>query len=210
MLKNPLFIHGWGFSSKVFGKFKGIKYDLPAHGRNKKPYKGFGEILRELASLTWKEHDIVGWSLGGSVALLFSFFYPQKVNRLILIGTTPFFRGAWKEKNIRAMKMNVKKKGISFFRKLAYGEFDDFFDYEEGFKLLEDYLNLNLYPFLRYIEKEVFIIHGTDDRIVPPSEAYKLYKSLGNAKLIFLKGGHFPVGNEAYIELSLLKSRMHL
>ncbi|GAB6065663.1 alpha/beta hydrolase [Aquifex pyrophilus] len=210
MLKNPLFIHGWGFSSKVFRNFRGIKYDLPAHGSNRKPYRGFGEILKELASLTWKGHDVIGWSLGGSVALLFAYFYPHKVNRLILIGTTPFFGGAWEEKNIRAMKVNIRRKGISFFRKLAYGEFEDFFDYDEGFKLLEDYVNLNLYPILRFIDKEVFIIQGTEDKIVPPSEAYRLYKSLKNAKLIFFKGGHFPVGNEADIELSLLKGGKHI
>ena len=82
MLQNPLFIHGWAFSSKIFKSFHGIKYDLPGHGKNKKPFKGFEEILKELAQITHKKHDVVGWSLGGSVALLFALRFPEKVNRL--------------------------------------------------------------------------------------------------------------------------------
>ena len=110
MLQNPVFIHGWAFSSKVFEHFRGIKYDLPGHGKNRKPFKDFEEVLKELAQLTYKKHDIIGWSLGGSVALLFALRFPEKVNRLILIGTTPHFGGAWEEKNIKAMKLLIKKK----------------------------------------------------------------------------------------------------
>ena len=206
MLQNPLFIHGWAFSSKIFKDFHGIKYDLPGHGKNKKPFKGFEEILKELAGITHKKHDVVGWSLGGSVALLFALKFPQKVNRLFLIGTTPHFAKAWEEKNIKAMKLLIKKKGIKVFRELAYGEFEDYFDQESGFELLDAYVKLNLFPFLSKIDKEVYIIHGSEDKIVPPSEAYRLYKALKKAKLIILGGGHFPVRNEEELKTAVLKS----
>ena len=206
MLQNPLFIHGWAFSSKIFKDFRGIKYDLPGHGKNKKPFKGFEEVLKELALITGKNHDVVGWSLGGSVALLFALKFPQKVNRLFLIGTTSHFAGAWEEKNIKAMKLLIKKKGIEVFRELAYGEFEDYFDQESGFELLDAYVKLNLFPFLSKIDKEVYIIHGSEDKIVPPSEAYRLYKALKKAKLIILGGGHFPIRNEEELKTAILKS----
>ena len=205
MLQNPLFIHGWAFSSKIFKDFRGIKYDLPGHGRNRKPFKGFEEILQELARITHKKHDVVGWSLGGSVAILFALRFPEKVSRLFLIGTTPHFAGAWEEKNIKAMKLLIKKRGIKVFRELAYGEFEDFFDERSGFELLDAYVKLNLFPFLSKIDKKVYIIQGSEDKIVPPSEAYKLYRAFKNANLIILGGGHLPVRNEEELKTAVLK-----
>ena len=210
MLQNPLFIHGWAFSSKIFENFRGVKYDLPGHGRNKKIFKSFDEILSELAEKTYKHHDVIGWSLGGSVALLFTLRFPQKVNRLFLIGTTPHFAGAWEEKNIKAMKLLIKKKGIRVFRELAFGEFEDFFDEESGFKLLDAYIKLNLFPHLPKIDKEIYIIHGSEDKIVPLSEAYKLHRILKRSKLIILGGGHFPVRNEDELKTAVLKGGKNL
>jgi len=207
MLKNPIFIHGWAFSSKVFKDFRGIKYDLPDHGRNKNPYESIEKIVEDLRKITFAKHDLVGWSLGGSLALLFAYKYPERVNRLFLIGTTPYFKVAWNEKNVRAMKLLIKKKGIKAFRELAYGDFEDFFEENRGMKLLDDYVNLNLYPILPYIKKEVFLIHGTEDKIVPPSEAYKLHKRLKCSKLILLGGGHFPVKNEEHLRKAVFKGK---
>lgn len=206
MLQNPLFIHGWAFSSKVFKNFRGIKYDLPGHGRNRNPFKGFEQILYELALKTYKKHDVVGWSLGGSIALLFALKFPEKVNRLFLLGTTPHFAGAWEEKNIKAMKLLIKKKGIKVFRELALGDFNDFFDEETGFQLLDAYVKLNLFPFLSKIDKEVYVIHGSEDKIVPLSEAFKLYKSIKRAKLIILGKSHLPVSNEEELKTAVFKS----
>ena len=205
MLHNPIFIHGWGFSSKIFKEFKGIKYELPGHGKNKRNFSGFKEVLKEILSLTYSKHDIIGWSLGGSLALLFSYFYPNRVNRIIVIGTTKKFSDAWSEKNIRAMKLAIKKKGINFFRKLAYGKYEDFFDYNEGMKILDEYLKLDITQYLPYIYKKVYIIQGVDDLIVPPKEAFLLHNFLRNSKLFLLGGGHFPVKNEEHLN-SILKS----
>lgn len=206
MLKNPIFIHGWAFSSRIFDKFSGVKYDLPGHGGNRNNYSGIDRILHEIFSLTSTKHDIVGWSLGGSLALLFAYKFPYKVNRIFLIGTTPFFKGAWEEKNVRAMKLLIKKGGIKAFRKLAYGDFEDFFEEKNGMKLLEDYINLNLYPILSCIRQEVYILHGVEDKIVPPKEAFRLHKFLRCSKLILLGGGHFPIRDEEHFKSSVLKS----
>ncbi|NPB08352.1 MAG: alpha/beta hydrolase [Aquificae bacterium] len=206
MLKRPLLIHGWGFSSGIFRNFRGIKYDLPGHGKGRKTYGGLEEILKDLARITWREHDVVGWSLGGSVALLFALRYPQKVRRLILIGTTPHFGGVWGERNVRAMKLKIKKEGIAFFRRLACCEYEDLFLEDVAFKLLDDYVSLNLTKVLPSLSKEAFIIHGIGDPIVPPSEALRLHNLLKGSKLIFLGGGHLPVRDEEHLESALLKS----
>ncbi|NPA32011.1 MAG: alpha/beta hydrolase [Aquificae bacterium] len=210
MLKNPILIHGWGFSSEVFEGFRGIKYDLPGHGKNKTPYENLAQIIKQLSELAKQKHDILGWSLGASVAVLFALKYPHRVNRLFLIGATPHFGKAWEEKNIRAMKLLIKKKGINAFRRLAHKETDAYFDPESGMKLLEDFINLKLYDALTGVKKETYIIHGVLDPITPPAEAFKLRQLLKNPKLILLGGGHLPVKNEEHLRQAILKSGKNL
>jgi len=84
----PVFIHGWAFSSKVFEGLRGIKPDLPAHGSNAKSYTSLRDVVTEIALSLPSRHDVVGWSLGGSIALLLALHFPSKVRRLFLIGTS--------------------------------------------------------------------------------------------------------------------------
>ena len=196
-LVNPLYIHGWGFSSKVFRDFPGLKPDLPGHGTNTSPYRGLDEVVRDLADHIKDSSDIVGWSMGASLALLLALKYPEKVRRIFLIGGTPCFRRAWKESNLRAFRMMIRKKGISAFRELAgLGNFSDTVQMETIMRMLDDYINLDLSGKIGSVSNEVFIIHGEEDRVVPPAEALKLRDELPDGNVIILKGGHFPVKNE--------------
>ena len=196
-LVNPLYIHGWGFSSKVFKEFTGIKPDLPGHGRNTSPYTGLYDVVRNLADLIQDRSDIIGWSMGASLALLLALKYPEKAKRIFLIGGTPCFRRAWKESNLRAFRMMIRKKGISAFRELAgFENFNDSVQMETLMRMLDDYIDLDLSGKLGSLSSEVFIIHGEEDRVVPPSEALKLKDELPCSDVIYLKGGHFPVKNE--------------
>ena len=206
MLKRPLFIHGWAFSSKVFGKLPGIKVDLPSHGASRERYSGFGNMVKGIALRLSSGHDVVGWSLGGSVALLLALQFPSRVNRLFLIGTSPFFGRAWQSENIRAFRLMVRRKGITAFRQLALGrEFEDELEEKGAMKMLEDYIALDLRDRLPMIRKKVFIIHGEKDRVVPPKEAIRLYTLVKGSKLIFLPGGHFPAEDERSLFATLLK-----
>ncbi len=196
-LVNPLYIHGWGFSSKVFRDFTGLKPDLPGHGRNTSPYRDLDEVVRDLAGLIQDRSDVIGWSMGASLALLLALKYPEKVKRIFLIGGTPCFRRAWKESNLRAFRMMIRKKGIPAFRELAgFENFNDSVQMETLMRMLDDYINLDLSGKLGSVSSEVFIIHGEEDRVVPTSEALKLKDELPDSNVIILKGGHFPVRNE--------------
>ncbi len=210
MLKNPVYIHGWAFSSKVFKNFRGIKIDLPSHGKNKRRYESFYKTVEEIALSLPSKHDIVGWSLGGSVAILLAHMFPQKVNRLILIGTSPFFKLAWNESNLRAFRMLIKRKGLKAFRDMVIKGFEDYADVEGCMKMLDDYINLDLRDMVPLIDKEIFIVQGVTDNIVPVKEAYKLYNLSRRAKLIILEGNHLPVRDEGSLISSLFKVRKNL
>ncbi len=213
-LVNPVFLHGWGFSSKVFEGFGGIKIDLPFHGSSKFDYEGIESLVDDIALTLGNKHDVVGWSMGGSLALLLACRYPTKVSRVFVIGATPCFGKAWSRKNIRAFLAMIKRegmKGLERFRLSAYSEpFDDEIKLEGALGFLEDYINLDLTYLLPYLDKEVFIIHGGDDPVTPLSEAFKLYNLLRDAKLFILPGGHLPVRDEKDFIRKVLKGGGHL
>ncbi len=211
MLINPLYIHGWGFSSRVFRAFKGIKPDLPGHGRGPQTYKNLDEVARYLAGFLKDHHDIVGWSLGGSLALMVAQLVPERVERIFLIGTTPCFSRAWKESNLRAFKLMISRNGLRSFRRLAgFEDFEDEYDMEILMKMLEDYINLDLREKVKAINKETYIIHGKGDMVVPVEEAYKLHGLMSHSKLFILEGSHLPIGDEEAFVRTIFKVRGNL
>ena len=197
MLLNPVFIHGWGFSSRVFESFSGIKPDLPFHGRGENNYRGMDHLVDRLGEHLKDRHDLVGWSMGGSLAVLMACRFPERVNRLFLIGMTPCFRRAWKGSNIRAFRLMIRKKGINAFRRLAgLGDFEDHVDLEGALRLLEDYIDLDISDHLRALDKEAYVLHGREDKIVPFYEAHRVHSLLRRSKLITLNGGHLPLRDQ--------------
>ncbi|MDQ7082198.1 MAG: alpha/beta fold hydrolase [Aquificota bacterium] len=119
-LLNPVFIHGWAFSSKVFGKLPGIKVELPGHGKNEGRYESLLRTAQDIALSLPGIHDLIGWSLGGSIALLIASLFPDKVRRLFLIGTSPTSEERGKKRTLRAFKLRVKREGVEVFRSMAY------------------------------------------------------------------------------------------
>ncbi len=211
MLRDPLFIHGWAFSSKVFGSLPGIKVNLPSHGDSTETYRGLEEAVKSVALSLPSKHDVVGWSLGGSLAILLALSFPSKVRRVFLIGTSPYFGGAWSESNLRAFRLKVKREGVEGFRRMAFGkDFEDRVELAGALRMLEDYVNLDLRDRLTSLRKEVFILQGEEDPIVPVGESFKLYTLIRRSKLIILPGGHLPFEDERSLLSSLLKVSRHL
>ena len=96
-------LHGWAMHSGVWGPVASRlaphhrvhAVDLPGHGYSA-PASAF-TIARVVASLEAafsaepSPLDIVGWSLGGQIALAWALANPQRVSRLALVATTPRF-----------------------------------------------------------------------------------------------------------------------
>ncbi|RMH80508.1 MAG: alpha/beta fold hydrolase [Acidobacteria bacterium] len=197
----PLFfIHGWGFSSKVLASFPSV--DLPFHGRSKLSYSDPWSLARELALIAPEGSTLIGWSMGGSLALMMAYMFPEKFRGLLLIGATAHFGGNWQERNLRGFILRLKREGTEFlktFRRLAYErEFEDCIELEGAEKLLRDYITLNIKPIVPNIRQRVFLLHGIRDPIVPFRSALSLYNLLKRSKLIPFLGGHFP-RNESLI-----------
>jgi pimeloyl-[acyl-carrier protein] methyl ester esterase len=99
-------LHGWAMHSGFFApllpqltdRFRVHRVDLPGHGRSAPvaPY-ALDAIVAALAAAVAQAAGsaapltLLGWSLGGTVALRWASTEPARVGRLILTGTTPCF-----------------------------------------------------------------------------------------------------------------------
>ena len=95
-----LFIHGWGMHGgmwggvleRLAGQFAVSAVDLPGHGYNKGIETATLDAIVDQLSIQFSGPlTVCGWSLGGQVALRFAMKYPEQVNRLVLVSSTPCF-----------------------------------------------------------------------------------------------------------------------
>ena len=95
-----LLIHGWGMSGKIWDVievnlskyYKLYIVDLPGMGKSDEieDYT-LKNLVKQLHKKLPKEISILGWSLGGIIALKYYETYPKNVTRLFLVATTPCF-----------------------------------------------------------------------------------------------------------------------
>ena len=95
-------LHGWGLHGGLFAelaaalapRFRVHVVDLPGHGRS--PWsKGAADLeglARKVAEHLPDSCTLLGWSLGGLVALRVATLFPERVPGLVLVATTPCFR----------------------------------------------------------------------------------------------------------------------
>ncbi|TMP86237.1 pimeloyl-[acyl-carrier protein] methyl ester esterase [Pseudoalteromonas ruthenica] len=102
MQKQLVLLHGWGMNNKVWelirpelnflfdGDVRAL--DLPGYGESQQLHTyDLPTMSAMLAEQLQDNSVIVGWSLGGLVALYLAYFYPHKVSKVILVASTPFF-----------------------------------------------------------------------------------------------------------------------
>jgi pimeloyl-[acyl-carrier protein] methyl ester esterase len=98
-------LHGWAMHSGLFApllprlvdRFRVLRVDLPGHGCSEpvSPY-ALDTIVAAIAgaleqSGTGGPLTLLGWSLGGTIALHWALVEPSRIGRLILTGATPCF-----------------------------------------------------------------------------------------------------------------------
>jgi len=238
--ENIIFIHGWAsgpyawFNQASFFKKKFNVYTpgLLGYGRKDASALGSssdisssdmfanmaGDIKNFINENKLRDICLVGWSLGGMVSLKLAAELKDKINHLVLIGTTPRFvksedfKCAVSKELVDKIYNNMKKDFSGtlkwFFRfcfssnERARNEFGEVLKVLgdvvvplnqntllTGLKMLTD---LDITYLLDDVKVPSMIIHGRDDRVCPPEAAQFLAKRL-NAKLNFIeKAGHAP------------------
>lgn len=100
-IKPALFLlHGWGMNARAFdplaewlaGDFEVCALDLPGHGgRAALPDNTLRSWADDLVRQLPDGATLLGWSLGGQVAMRAALDCPRKLARLILLASTPCF-----------------------------------------------------------------------------------------------------------------------
>lgn len=94
-------LHGWSMNSDVWHELADLLsqsytlhlVDLPGHGQSDWQQGDFvlEKLISQLQQQVPKTAFYLGWSLGGLIAALFSYHYPQQVKKLIMVAASPCF-----------------------------------------------------------------------------------------------------------------------
>lgn len=93
-------VHGWGMNARVFDALSALLADdfdvralnLPGHGgRAALPHNTLQSWAHDLAQHLPENATLLGWSLGGQVAMRAALDLPHRITRLILLASTPRF-----------------------------------------------------------------------------------------------------------------------
>jgi 3-oxoadipate enol-lactonase len=110
--------HFWDFAAPLASEFRLLSFDLPGHGETPVPEGAYSiEDLADLcAGLLQREGlsrvHVAGISLGGLIAQRLAAAYPELVDRLVLIDTTPRYnkelRNMWAVRATGAREQGVR------------------------------------------------------------------------------------------------------
>lgn len=159
---------------------------------------------------------LVGWSMGGLLALRAALDFPDKISRLVLVSATSSFCNrnpalGWPPRVVQRMQAALIKDRFTvmnaFVEKMfdpsepEKGFLDSFKDLprsnhsstEELAAGLDVLLHTSLTDRLPYITAQVLIIQGENDTICPIQQSHQMETLLPNARAVRLSAtGHAP------------------
>lgn len=195
--KPVVFLHGWAQSKQIwsqqYAQFPNALFlNLPGHGgAADAPLDQWIEKIA--AQLPDQPCLLVGWSLGGMLAMQIAAAYPQRVAALALISTTPRFKATedWLHgssdnqfEGFREAVLSGSPKALNrFFGLMLHGDEISRRDYnqiakaavdrenkvsqcglEVGLELLEQ---LDLRQLVTKIKQPALFMHGENDAVIP-------------------------------------------
>jgi len=224
-------LHGWGLNVRVWdglvqemrGRFRLIAVDLPGHGKS--PWTS-GRVtpaeqawlLHSTLSPISNRYSLLGWSLGGQIALDLAAAMPAQIDKLVLVATTPRFVATpdWPY----GMKLEVITKMATQLREDYQQTVRDFLDLQvrgsmDGTSVVEQMrhalsvhgeaqpealeagLNTlatsDLRPTLPHVRTPTLVIAGQNDRITAPGASRVLATALPDARYVEMRrAAHAP------------------
>lgn len=197
--------------------FQVINFDMRGSGKSDKPDKPYtiSEITNDtydlLSGLNIKRANILGFSLGGCVAIELAINHPEIIDKLILLSTTPSLKKPYPPTETAKLSLNqteVTPDSLKNIYDIIYGpDFKKRFKIEEFIKMrMEDpypqpsfaYINqlhaLNNFDMCDKVDRiadKTLIIAGSNDNMIPPDNSKWLHKKIMHSKLSIIKdAGH--------------------
>lgn len=224
---NLVMLHGWGMSGAVWQplvkklskSFTLHLVDLPGMGlsRPTEPYH-LHILADKISEMLPANADIVGWSLGGLIAMRIALDKPDLVRRLVLVSATPCFvnKPDWESgispsvfskfaENVDADYHNTMtqfltlqcmgSKNARATVKLLRKKFAErpVPTSQTLHKALNILLETDLRPDVEHLRKPILLIHGDRDTLAPVQAAHWMMQNLPMGFLrVFAGASHAP------------------
>lgn len=223
--KPLLILHGWGSNNGKWQKVgellaeKGIKViipDLPGFGDSQRPSMAwelddYCEFITEFIKLlNLEKFYILGHSFGGALAVKCSLKFPEKIDRLFLVGAACFRRTALRKKLFyviaKVFKIFSFFPGYSSFRKGFYKFIVRKSDYPYAEGIMKDiYLKIikeDLSDVLPGVQIPTVIIWGEKDDVTKIKDARLINEKIKGSRLEIIPGANHDLNTKAPKELS--------
>lgn len=221
-------LHGWGLHGGIWQDivdelshhWRVTVIDLPGHGMSTMPESDFTleTLTREIAQVLDQPTALLGWSLGGMIAMQFAATHPDHVSKLILVASTPQFvrTNDWPHAmdpqvlDVFAKHLTQDFQGTvqQFLALQAHGSEDERTTLRQLRKLafsrnapdpraLQAGLSIlgqsNIRPLLTKVTCPALLIYGQHDRMVPQAVGTDLLDLMPQATLhVINRAGHAP------------------
>ena len=152
-----------------------------------------------------EKFDVMGNSLGGHMALMYTLKHPEKVNRMILTGSSGLFENAMGGSFPRRGSYDYIKERVEYTfydPKTATEEYiQEIFETTKDIprclrivSIAKSAQRNNLAKELHKIKAKTLLIWGLNDTITPPMVAHDFNRLIGNSSLKFIdKCCHAPM-----------------
>lgn len=239
--KPLVMLHGWGMhggiwhetAARLAGDSEVHVVDLPGHGYSKEA--GWVDVIDQLSIRFPGPINLLGWSLGGIVAQQWALREPEKIQRVVLVASTPCFaaRDDWEcgmpqqtltqfakelEKDhaatlrrflalqLRGSENERELLGVLRERLFSRGE-PDMAALRGGLEILRD---ADLRAVLPRIRQPVLAIAGERDKLTPPQASHFFAQVMPDARAAVIEGAaHAPFLSHPDIFVAQVKSFLH-
>jgi non-heme chloroperoxidase len=221
-----VFVHGWGGSGDVWdyqvldlaARYRVITVDLRGHGRSDKPWGRYDydlfcrDLQALMTGLELTDVTLVGWSMGGHIALKYAAEIGEPVARVVTTGSGPKFLAAPDAPYGGAAEsatalcdaiVNARPETIAGLYQNNFHRTDlaatrDWFIHIGwqvpafvGLSSFEALLAEDLRPVLSHVTVPVAVFTGAHDQIWDPGWSRHLAENAPNAELtVFDNSGH--------------------
>jgi pimeloyl-[acyl-carrier protein] methyl ester esterase len=222
-------LHGWGFNSELFNTLvddyknqcRITIIDLPGHGRSTNVDGGLDEWCDEIIKILPKNPILLGWSLGGLLAIKIA--SKITLSKLILVASTPNFIQTknWEfgidvnnfEQFLSALQLNPSKG----FKRFISLQTKDKSKLKTLNKAIEQYpattqalnqgleilCNTNLNNQFKKLSIPIEVVLGKYDTLVPVKIDHWYHQN--NIKTHVLNTGHLPFLHQDFVLPSMLE-----
>lgn len=236
-------IHGWGLHGGLWdplvpalGDFHVMVPDLPGHGRSRgAQLTNLAELAEVISGQLPARAIWVGWSLGALIAMTAARLFPERIEKMVLVGATPCFvqtpdwscalapdvldqfahdlardyRGTlWRFLSLHVGPGEPERPLLRSLRAAAFQHgMPETTALQAGLALLKE---TDLRTTLPAIHTPVLVIHGARDRLAPSAAGRFLATRLPRAKWVAVdKAGHAPFLSHPQLFQAELEAFLH-